>query len=439
MGAHDRGVAGAGLPPGFHRLIAAQFCSALADNALLIVTIALLVEQGAPAWWAPMLKFGFTLSYVLLAPVVGPLADAWPKARLMAWMNAVKVLGVLALLAGWPPLLAFAVVGFGAAAYAPAKYGLVTEMVGANRLVEANGWIEVSVVSAALLGAVLGGALVSPWWTGQDAAAALQQVLTALPSAPASALSLSLVALLAVYALASWLNVGIPDSGARYPASGIHPVALVRTFVAANRTLWRDPDGGLSLAVTTIFWGLGATLQFIVLRWAADVLALPLDRAAYLQAAVAVGVVIGASAAGRWVGLHQAKRMLVAGVVLGLTMPLVAETSSLPLALPLLVVVGAVGGLMVVPLNALLQHRGCVLLSAGRSIAVQGFNENASVLAMLAIYAGLLALDVAIVPLMWGFGLAIAVAIAALMLLERRRVARASQAAVVQATAERAV
>ncbi len=406
----DRVARPAGLPRGFHRLIAAQFFSALADNALLIVTIALLVRQGAPAWWAPMLKFGFTLSYVLLAPVVGPLADAWPKARLMAWMNAVKVLGVLGLLAGWPPLLAFSIVGFGAAAYAPAKYGLITEMVGPDRLVQANGWIEVSVVSAALLGAVLGGLLVSPWWL------ALQPADIALPT-----LATSFIALLAVYAVAGWLNVGIPDSGARYPASAIHPVALLRTFVAANRTLWRDADGGLSLAVTTIFWGLGATLQFIVLRWAGDVLQLPLDQAAYLQAAVAVGVVIGASAAGRWVALHRARRMLGAGVVLGLTMPLVAETSSLAWALPLLVVVGAVGGLMVVPLNALLQHRGCVLLSAGRSIAVQGFNENASVLAMLAVYAALIALDVPIVPLMWGFGLAIAAAISALIVRERRR------------------
>ena len=412
MQAPEGGPPQARLPRGFHRLIAAQFFSALADNALLIVTIALLVRQGAPAWWAPMLKFGFTLSYVVLAPVVGPLADAWPKARLMAWMNAVKVLGVLGLLTGCPPLLAFAIVGFGAAAYAPAKYGLVTELVGPERLVQANGWIEVSVVSAALLGAVLGGLLVSPWWLGLTATGWL---------ADGPALGASFMALLSVYALAGWLNVGIPDSGARYPASAIHPVALWRTFVASNRTLWRDPEGGLSLAVTTIFWGLGATLQFIVLRWAGDVLGLPLDQAAYLQAAVAVGVVIGASAAGRWVSLQAARRMLGAGVVLGLTMPLVAETSTLTLALPLLVVVGAVGGLMVVPLNALLQHRGCVLLSAGRSIAVQGFNENASVLVMLAVYAGLIALDVPIVPLMWGFGLAIAAAIAGLMLRERRR------------------
>jgi MFS family permease len=410
------------MPRGFHLVIAAQFASALADNALLIVTIARLHELGLPLWWAPLLKFGFTLSYVLLAPVVGPLADAMPKARLMAWMNGVKVLGVLGLLAGVHPLLAFSVVGFGAAAYAPAKYGLITEIVPARQLVAANGWIEVTVVCAALLGTVLGGVLVSPFWLAADGTVAAQAWFAALlPGGLASGLSASLLALLAVYATAAALNVGIPDSGARYAAARLHPVALLREFRRDNATLWRDREGGLSLAVTTIFWGVGATLQFAVLRWAADVLGLTLDRAAYLQAAVAIGVVVGAGAAGRWVPLSRAREMLGAGVLLGLLMPVVAHTTSLWVALPLLVGVGAVGGLMVVPLNALLQHRGCTLLSAGRSIAVQGFNENASVLAMLAGYAALLALDVRIVPLMTGFGLAIAAAIGALWWRERRR------------------
>jgi MFS transporter, LPLT family, lysophospholipid transporter len=386
------------LPGGFHRLIAAQFFSALADNALLIVTMALLQRRGLPAWWAPLLKFGFTLSYVVLAPLVGPLADAVPKARLMAWMNGVKVLGVLALLVGLHPVAAFVVVGFGAAAYAPAKYGLVTELVTPQQLVAANGWLEVTVVCAVLLGTVLGGVLVSP-------------LLEPLWEHGLSDLHL----LLAVYALASLLNLGIPDSGARYAARSIHPLALLRDFRDANATLWRDPLGGLSLAATTLFWGAGATLQFIVLRWAQDHLGLPLHQASYLQAAVAVGVVAGAAAAGRFVALADARRMLAFGVALGLMLPVVASTRSLWLAVPLLVVAGAVGGLMVVPLNALLQHRGCVLLTAGRSIAVQGFNENASILVMLGLYAALVAVDLPIVPLMWGFGLALALAIAALM------------------------
>ena len=391
------------MPPGFHRLIAAQFFSALADNALLIVTMALLHRRGLPAWWAPLLKFGFTLSYVLLAPLVGPLADAFPKAKLMAWMNGVKVLGVLALLGGIHPVAAFVVVGFGAAAYAPAKYGLVTELVAPGQLVAANGWLEVTVVCAVLLGTVFGGALVSPLFE---------------PLAAFGVIDLHL--LLAVYALAAALNLGIPDSGARYAARSIHPLALLRDFRDANTTLWRDAMGGLSLAATTLFWGAGATLQFIVLRWAQEQLGLPLHQASYLQAAVAVGVVAGAAVAGRWVALHDARRMLVFGVVLGLMLPVVASTRSLGLALPLLVIAGAVGGLMVVPLNALLQHRGCQLLTAGRSIAVQGFNENASILVMLGIYAALVAGELPIVPLMWGFGLVIAAAIALLMRRARR-------------------
>ena len=391
------------MPAGFHRLIAAQFVSALADNALLIVTMALLQQRGAPAWWAPLLKFGFTLSYVFLAPLVGPLADAVPKARLMAWMNGVKVLGVLALIGGANPVAAFVVVGFGAAAYAPAKYGLVTELVAPRQLVAANGWLEVTVVCAVLLGTVFGGVLVSP---------ALQPVWRHGLSA--------LHLLLAVYALAALLNLGIPDSGARYAARAIHPLALLRDFRAGNATLWRDPLGGLSLAATTLFWGAGAPLQFVVLRWAQDHLGLPLHQASYLQAAVAVGVVAGAAAAGRFVALGQARRMLGFGIALGLLLPLVACTRSLWQAVPLLALAGALGGLMVVPLNALLQHRGCVLLTAGRSIAVQGFNENASILAMLAIYAALVAVELPIVPLMWGFGLLIALAIGVMTRRSRR-------------------
>lgn len=398
------------MPPGFHLIIAAQFASALADNALLIVTIALLHDQGLPVWWAPMLKFVFTISYVVLAPFVGPLADAFPKARLMAWMNGVKMLGVAALLLGFNPLLAFAIAGFGAAAYAPAKYGLITEMVAPGQLVRANGWVEVSIVCAALLGAVLGGVLVN---TG--VVEALNSHLRDVGATGLTRLQPSLLLLLLVYGAAGLLNVGIPHSGARYPASTINPMVLMRDFWRANRTLWRDPDGGLSLAVTTIFWGLGATLQFVVLKWAADVLQLPLDQSAYLQAAVAVGVVVGASLAGRWVALHQARRVLPAGVLLGLMMPLMAQVSEVWVALLLLVLVGIVGGVLVVPLNALLQHRGYALLSAGRSVAVQGFNENLSVLCMLGVYATLVAMTVPIVPLMTVFGLCIALAIGLLI------------------------
>lgn len=403
------------MPPRLGWLIGAQFASALADNALLIVAIALLEQRGLPGWWAPLLKFGFTLSYVLLAPFVGPLADAFPKARVMASMNVVKLAGVLALLAGLHPVAALAVVGFGAAAYAPAKYGLVTELVAANGLVAANAWLEITVVCAVLLGTVLGGLLISPWVVASD----WSQHAAAWTRA--EALTLSLLLLLALYALASALNLGVPDSGARYPRSALHLGALLRNFGQANRQLWRDGEGGLSLAATTIFWGAGATLQFAVLRWAVDLLGLTLDRAAYLQAAVALGVVAGASAAGRWVPLRHAKRLLAAGVLLGLLIPVAASARDVITAVALLALIGGVGGFMVVPLNALLQHRGFILLTAGRSIAVQGFNENLAVLAMLAVYAALLALDVPIVQTLWLLGLFVAAAIGVLMRREHRR------------------
>lgn len=409
------------LPHGFGIVIGAQFASALADNALLIVAIALLTQQGFPGWWAPLLKIGFMLAYVVLAPWVGPLADAFAKGRVMAAMNVVKIVGLVLLAFGLHPVAALAVVGLGAAAYAPAKYGLITEMAEPEALVRANGWIEISVVSAALLGAVLGGALVSPAWLASGLADFCDGF-----DLPADKLTGSLAALLVIYAVSSLLNAGIADSGQRQRSLAHDPAALLREFRAANRKLWRDCEGGLSLAATTLFWGVGATLQFAVLRWAGVSLELPLSQAAYLQAAVAVGVIGGAAAAGRWLALHQARRGLWAGVALGLLMPVVAQVSDVTMAAIMLALVGAVGGAMVVPLNALLQHRGAALLSAGRSIAVQGFNENLSVLGMLAAYAGCEAAGVPIGATLSGLGVLVAAAIALLIGMDARRRSRAS-------------
>jgi LPLT family lysophospholipid transporter-like MFS transporter len=249
---------------------------------------------------------------------------------------------------------------------------------------------------------------------------AARAALDAVPGIEPSPLGVSIAVLLVVYAASSLLNLGLPDSGARYARPRRDPRALIREFRADNAALWRDREGALSLAATTLFWGVGATLQFAVLRWAAETLGLTLDRAALLQVAVAAGVVIGAVLAGRWVGLAQAPRLLPVGIAFGLAMPVVALTTSLALALPLLLAVGVLGGLLLVPLNALLQHRGSQLLSAGRSIAVQGFNENLAVLVMLALYAALQAAGVGVVALMAGLGGAVALAVAALMRAQRR-------------------
>lgn len=399
----------ASLPKGFHLLIGAQFASALADNALLIVAIAMLRERDFPGWWAPLLKFVFTLSYVGLAPWLGPLADAVAKARLMAWMNSLKMLGALLMVGIWNPVVGFAIIGVAASAYAPAKYGLITELVPARQLVIANAWIEVSVVSAALLGVVLGGWVVSSSFLAHTTAL-VDEALMWLPREMHSQYLGSLALILMLYATASVVNLRIPDSGARYPQAQWHPQSMLKDFWQGHLTLWRDREGGLSLGVTTLFWGIAATLQFAVLRWADEVLRLPLDQAAYLQGLVAVGIVAGAAVAGRWIPLVWARRMLPLGVLMGLCLPAAAALPHLTGSLALMGLLGALCGMLVVPMNALLQYRGFVLLSAGRSIAVQGFNENASILVMLGVYAICTRWELPIVPLMGGFGVFISLA-----------------------------
>ena len=380
------------MPKGFFYLISAQFASGLADNALLILGIAFLHEQGYPGWWAPLLKFSFTLSYVFLAPLMGPLADAFPKAKLMACMNALKVVGVAFIFTSFHPMLAFAIAGMAASAYAPAKYGLVTETVPAEQLVKANGWLEVTVVMAVIMGTACGGLLVASKsfaWMSALNLSFIELLGLSLETQYAG----PLLSLIVIYSIAGLLNFGIPNLNIRYAQESMRPIALFKNFIQSNRILWQDPVGKLSLAVTTLFWGIGAVVQFAVLLWAKEALNMPLEQASLLQAVVAFGVIFGAGMAGHYVALQNAYKVLPLGLWLGLSLPALAFSTSLWIAIPLMLITGFAGGMLMVPMNALLQNRGYTLLTAGRSIAVQGFNENASVMIMLAVYSGLLALE----------------------------------------------
>ena len=389
------------MPKGFFYLISAQFASGLADNALLILGIAFLTEQGYPGWWAPLLKFSFTLSYVFLAPLMGPLADAMPKAKLMALMNALKVVGVAFVFTSMHPMLAFAIVGMAASAYAPAKYGLVTETVPAEQLVKANGWLEVTVVMSVILGTACGGLLVAS--KSFEYMVLLNDGLIQTFGLPvATQYAGPLLSLIVIYITAALLNYGIPNVNIRYVQESMNPVALFKNFIHSNKILWTDPVGRISLAVTTLFWGIGAVVQFAVLLWASEALNMPLEKASLLQAVVAFGVIFGAAVAGHWVALNQAFKVMPLGIWLGLSLPALAFSTSLWVAIPLMLITGFAGGMLMVPMNALLQNRGFELLTAGRSIAVQGFNENASVMVMLGIYSGLLAMEF---PLKWAMSI----------------------------------
>ena len=389
---------------GFYTIMAAQFFSSLADNALLIAAIALLIELAAPEWMRPLLKLFFTLSYVVLAPFVGAFADSMPKGKVMFITNTIKVAGCAMLFFTVHPLLAYAVVGFGAAAYSPAKYGILTELLPPERLVAANGWIARTTVGSIILGTMVGGALISPtistWLLSID----LPMIDTGIDSPAESAI----LVIALIYLLAAAFNLRIPDTGARYPKQHINPIKLAQDFWHCNVTLWRDKLGQISLAVTTLFWGAGATLQFIVLQWAEVQLGMSLDKAAILQGIVAVGIAGGAIFAARFVPLKNAPSVLKLGVAMGLIVPLMTLVHSLAGSIPLLVMIGALAGYFVVPMNALLQHRGHVLLSAGHSIAVQNFNENLNVLLMLGLYALLIKADMHVNVVIVIFGLFVA-------------------------------
>jgi len=379
---------------GFYTVMAAQFFSSLADNALLIAAIALLVELHGPAWMTPLLKFFFTVSYVVLAAFVGAFADSLPKGKVMFITNSVKLSGCalmffydyfepLGISTHLVVLASYAVVGLGAAAYSPAKYGILTEMLPPRQLVIANGWIEGLTVASIILGTMLGGALINPRVSALLLSIDLPHIETGIDTPPEAAI----LVISLFYLIAAGFNLRIPDTGARYHEQTHNPVVMVREFVECFTTLWRDKLGQISLAVTTLFWGAGATLQFIVLRWAERSLEMPLSDGAILQGIVAVGVALGAVLAGRLVPLNQSLQVLPVGVAMGFAVMSLIFVTWMPLVYLLLILVGALAGFFVVPMNALLQHRGHVLLSAGHSIAVQNFNENLNILLMLALYA----------------------------------------------------
>ncbi len=379
---------------GFYTVMAAQFFSSLADNALLIAAIALLVELHGPAWMTPLLKFFFTVSYVVLAAFVGAFADSLPKGKVMFITNTIKIFGCalmffyeylmpLGISSHLVVLTSYAVVGLGAAAYSPAKYGILTEMLPPRQLVIANGWIEGLTVASIIIGTMLGGALINPRVSTLLLSIDLPHIETGIDTPPEAAI----LVISLFYLIAAVFNLRIPDTGARYRDQTRNPIIMVRDFVQCFSTLWRDKLGQISLAVTTLFWGAGATLQFIVLRWAERRLDMPLSQGAILQGIVALGVALGAVLAGRMVPLKKSLQVLPVGVAMGFAVMSLIFVTWMPLVYFLLILVGALAGFFVVPMNALLQHRGHVLLSAGHSIAVQNFNENLNILLMLALYA----------------------------------------------------
>jgi LPLT family lysophospholipid transporter-like MFS transporter len=404
------------MKKGFYTIMAAQFFSSLADNALLIAAIAMLFMMDGPAWLTPLLKWFFTLSYVVLAFAVGAFADSMPKGRVMFVTNLVKIVGCTLILfsdflhlGGLPPysviMLAYAIVGLGAAAYSPAKYGILTELLPPEQLVAANGWIEGLTIGSIVMGVLMGGMLIGPKISSILLSFDMPFIDTHIDTAPEAAI----VVIMFFYGIAALFNLAIPDTGARYPQQEKNPVRLFVDFSRCFMMLWRDKLGQISLAVTTLFWGAGGTLQLLVLRWAEKTLNLPLNQGSMLMGVSGIGIAAGAMMAARYVPLKRAVSVLPVGIAMGLAILSMTFVTWMPMVYVLLIVVGALGGFFVVPMNALLQHRGHVLMSAGHSIAVQNFNENVSILVMLAIYSFMLRMDLHIHFIIAAFGIFVAV------------------------------
>ncbi|HUG57660.1 MAG TPA: lysophospholipid transporter LplT [Candidimonas sp.] len=399
------------MKKGFYLVMIAQALSSVADNALLIAAIALIADLQGPDWMAPMMKWWFALAYVALAAFVGAFADAYPKGRVMFATNAVKVAGCLLMFSCqslglgnqeqlFMVFCAYTLVGIGAAAYSPAKYGIVTEMLPPELLVKGNSWIEGLTVLSIIAGTVLGGILISP--TVSDALLSHLWINALVQTRTEAAILVIGV----VYLLAAASNLLIPRTNVRYPKQHTNPARLVCDFMGYVKILWHDKIGQISLAVTTLFWGAGATLQFIVIEWGARHLGYRLDQASILMGVAAAGTVAGSILAGR-VPLKRALSVLPVGIIMGfavMLMPLVNDSWAV---YTVLLLIGGLSGFFVVPMNALLQHRGHVLLSAGHSIAVQNFNEQLNILLMLALYSLMLWLNLPINAIIVIFGLSV--------------------------------
>lgn len=383
---------------GMLAVTAAQFLSAFADNALLFATLALLKAQFYPDWSQPILQMVFVGAYILFAPFVGQVADSFSKGRVMMFANSLKLLGAACICVGLNPFIGYTLVGVGAAAYSPAKYGILGELTTGGKLVKANGLMESSTIAAILLGSMAGGVL-ADW-----------HVLAAL----------GVCALF--YAGAVVANLLIPKLPAARPGQSWRFKPMTHSFFAACKVLWQNGETRFSLVGTSLFWGAGVTLRFLLVLWVPQALGIT-DNATptYLNAMVAVGIVVGAGVAAKLVTLETVARCMPAGILIGVVVLIFSLQHALLPAYGLLLLIGLLGGFFVVPLNALLQERGKRSVGAGNAIAVQNLGENTAMLIMLGLYSLAVKAGVPVVGVGVGFGALFALAIAGLWIWQRRR------------------
>ena len=387
-----------GAPPGLWSrgmlaTLIAQFLSALADNALLFAALALVKQDGFPAWSGPLLQEFFVVTYILLAPFVGIFADSRPKAQVMLLANLMKVAGTLAMCLGCNPFLSYALVGTGAAAYSPAKYGILGELTAPEHLVKANGLLEASTISAIVLGAILGGALAD--WSVEGA----------------------MILITAGYGAAALSTLLIPRLQQSDNHEAFSFLGSISTFASQTKSLWKSGAARLALIGTSMFWGAGAALRFMVIAWVPVALRVTNNRLpGFMTGMVAFGIIIGAALAARFVKLSTVNRALPAGILIGVGVCVLPLANTLPFAYSVMAFVGVSSGFFVVPLDALLQREGERSVGVGASIAIQNLCENLCMLLLVSAYTLTSFARLPINGVAIGFGIFIAGSLSALTL-----------------------
>ena len=386
------------LNKGMKAVLISQFITAFADNAILFAILAQLSARRYPEWSQPMLQMVFVLTFIVLAPFVGQIADSFPKGRVMLLSNGCKLIGAVVICLGADPFLGYGLIGVGAAAYSPAKYGILGELTTGEQLVKANGLIEASTIVAILLGSVTGGFL-SDYH-----------------------IMMALILCTVMYGLAALTNLSIPRLPPAKTGLSRNPRTMMSTFFRATVSLWKNQESRFSLTGTSLFWGAGVTLRLMLVLWVPAALGITgQTMPTLLNAMVAVGIVAGAGLAARFITLETVRRCMPAGILIGVMVIIFTfQTSVIPANITL-ILLGVFGGLFVVPLNALLQKRGKETVGAGNAIAVQNMGENGAMLLMLGLYSLAVKAGVPVVVIGAAFGSLFALAIGGLWLWDIRR------------------
>lgn len=356
---------------GIYVLVGAQFLTALADNALLFTAIAMLLAAPRGDWYVPALQGAFLVAFVVLAPWAGPFADRKPKPRVLLAGNLLKAAGACLMFFGVEPIAAYALVGTGAAIYGPAKYGILPELVGQDRLVRANGVIEGSTIVAIVLGTVVGARLAD------------------------HSVALALTAVMGCYGTSALATFGLP----RLAPADRNAAAGIPMFVARMRALFVVVRARFSMLGNSLFWASAAVLRLLLVAWAPVVLAAnSASEVADLTLFLALGIVAGALLAPRLVPIERLRRARLAAYAMGVAILLFSLTSSAWPARAVLVAIGICGGLFLVPINAALQNIGHRSIGSGRAVALQSFFENFAMLCGVGLYTASVGLGARPVP-----------------------------------------